>query len=148
MRCTLIAVAAVAVVAVSLAGCPGPEDPCDDKVLYTGGGTDEVLLTMRDAKDRATTNADGPTITAPTPGQKIPASGDAPTFTWDSPLKTAMAAPTLWAPPRTLERPPLFDRVAAAIVPPAYAHEPPVSSDVYLVEIPVDGAQCPVQIVT
>src|ERR1043166_4509036 len=147
MRSTLIAVASVAVVAASLAGCPGPEDPCADKVLYTGGGTDEVLLTMRDAKDRATTNADGPTITAPTPGQQIPATGDAPTFTWESPLKTAMAAPTPWAPPRTLQAPSVLDRLSAALVPKAYAHEPPVSSDVYLVEVPVDGQECPVTIV-
>ena len=139
------AVAPVAVLALGLAACPAPADPCADKVLYTGGGTDEAWATMLDAKAHATTDPQGPTITSPAAAEKLP-KADPPTFTWESPLKVGALSPAEVGKPR--RSPSLLDRISSAVIAPAYAHEPPVSSDVYLVEIPIAGDECPVTVVT
>ena len=141
-----VVVVVLAVVAGAVGGCPAA-DPCADKVVYESGGSDEVLLTMNDAKARATADANSPVITSPAQGQKLPASGPALQITWTSPIKIAssLRAPL---PAHHGHAPGLFDLVASAVIPSARAHEPPVSSDVYVVELAVPEQQCPVTIVT
>ena len=142
----VVAVAALVagIAALAFAGCPAA-DPCAADVLYTGGGTDEVYATMLDAKSRATSDPQGPAITAPTADEKLPAATPA-SFTWTSPIHVASLFPRVA--PHVRHTPSLFDRLTSVVIPSAYAHEPPVSSDVYLVEIAVPGAQCPVTVVT
>lgn len=144
-------VAAVVVTVGFAAACP-PDDPCAaDEPAYGGLGNDEVWLTLRDAKDQATTGGDAATITRPADAAVLPAA-DAPTFEWESPLKIALGLPSPSPPsPSPLFRrtpPTLFDTVGRALIPAARAHLAPVSSDVYLVDILVPGRDCPVSIVT
>lgn len=142
MRNLLVVPALVIVAAV--AGCPA-SDPCGPDVLYAGGGTDEVFATMTDAKTRAKEDPQGPTITSPAANAKLP-KADLPTFTWTSPIHVASLSPMEL--PRVHHKPSLLDFASSVILPSARAHEPPVSSDVYLVEAAIPGAQCPVTVVT
>jgi hypothetical protein len=139
----LVVIPAVLLV-VTAAACPAA-DPCAADVAYAGGGTDEVYATMTDAKTRAKQDPQGATITSPTANEKLP-KADLPTFTWTSPIHVASLFPTEVARPR--HAPSLLDFASSVIIPSARAHEPPVSSDVYLVEAAIPGAQCPVTVVT
>jgi hypothetical protein len=159
----LVVVVSFAVTTAAASGCPeANDDPCapisedaqnaDDgpEASYGGDGNDEVWIALYDAKDRAETTGDVATITVPANDQSFPKDGVAPTFSWESPLKIAAAAAptTLFRPARRslLER--AFDAVTGVAVPRARAHEAPVSSDAYLVEIALPGEQCPATIVT
>lgn len=172
MRVSLIAVAAPSAalaLAVTLAGCPGPADPClpvalsdedeataaGEPAAYGGEGNDEVWLTLYDARDRAGTGADAPVVVKPAAGDAFAATGAPPVLEWESALKIALGpwqrsarpkAPLRGAPRPLLER--VLAAASRAVLPPAHAHLPPVTSDAYLVEVTVPGRQCPVSIVT
>lgn len=150
MRASSLTLAVLAAIALSATGCP-PADPCAaDEPSYGGEGNDEVWLTLKDRKGDATTDGDAPTITAPVAAATLP-KANAPTLEWESPLKIALGPhmpQPLFKPhaPALLER--AFTSLADIAVPKAHAHEAPVSSDVYLVDILVPGRECPVSIVT
>lgn len=135
-----------ALFALVLSGCPA-EDPCAaEEPSYGGLGNDEVWLTLKDAKTRAAHDGDFPTVTSPAADATVP-SANAPTFTWESPLKIAVGLER-GAQPLYRARRSLFDDVRELVIPSAHAHLPPVSSDVYLVDVLVPGRECPVSIVT
>jgi hypothetical protein len=141
----------VAAAALLVGGCPGPADECTEEPAYGGLGNDEVWLTLRDAKDSAQSADDSPTVTSPENGAAFSAAGEAPTISWESPLKLALAPSPGSSGARRLHRrraPSLRDALSATLIPAARAHLPPVSSDAYLVDIVIPGVTCPVSIVT
>ena len=135
---------AVVLALVAAAGCPA-NDPCVREPSYGGAANDEVWLTLKDAKANAQHDGDFATVTSPATDAALPAD-NAPTFTWQSPLKIAVGATT----PQPLYRwhPSPFDELRELVIPRANAHLAPVSSDAYLADILVPGRACPVSIVT
>jgi hypothetical protein len=133
--------------ALAALGCGA--NPCDLEPAYGGDATDEVWHVLDDAKDDAKEGDDAADIERPTAGQAFQASDGPPTFSWTSALKLALAP----AHPPQLRRArsgvdALVDSLANALVPRAFAHEPPITCDAYLVDVTVPGQQCPVQAVT
>jgi len=126
-------------------------DECGEP-QYAGGATDEAWKAILDAYDDAAVgSASAVTITAPLAAAKIPASGAAPTFAWTSPLAAGPVAPRALA----LVPPPshgfttswvtdALDAIGGFFVGSARAHLPPITGDVYYVELKVAGRDCPV----
>jgi hypothetical protein len=116
-------------------------DTCEEPA-FAGSASDEVWRVMLDARAAATTDGDVATFTEPVAGATL-AAASPPTFSWLSPLKVAQALPS--STPAWRPRPKgLVDEVVALVLPPARAHLPPVTSDVYLLEVDVPGRTCPV----
>lgn len=138
-------VVASAVVAGIGTGC-GTEDCSTIEPAYVGDASDEAWRVLLDARADAATTGDIPVFTAPAADGALPA-GTSATFTWESPLRLASAAPAPTpAPARRrpaglLEAP--FRAAMELLVPPAHAHLPPVTGDIYLIEVDVPG-RCPV----
>lgn len=128
------------------ANAEGDEEADDLDVVYGGLGNDEVWLTLYDAKGRAEAGGKAARPLVPAEGQVLP-QGPLPTFEWESELKLALGPerPTPLSRPRA--RSPL-DPLTHLLIPRAYAHLPPVTSDAYLLEIAVPGLACPRSIVT
>ena len=126
-------------------GCA--EDCTAVEPTYAGEATDEAWREMLDARADAVEGGDAATFSAPAADAQVPASSS-PTFAWESPLKVASASrpPRLPRLPGTWRRraPSLFDRVVDVVLPSAHAHEPPITSDVHLLEVDVPGRTCPV----
>lgn len=159
MRFVLVALATTAVL-VPAAGCPADADCApqpaeeegeeaevvDEDVVYGGLGNDEVWLTLYDAKGRAETGGDAANVLVPSAGEVLP--GDAlPTFEWESALRLTLGPSRpepLFGP---AQRSPL-DALTRWLIPNAWAHLPPVTSDAYLLEIGIPGRTCPRSIVT
>jgi hypothetical protein len=131
--------------AFTLAGCPA--DPCALEPAYGGDATDEVWTTLDDATNDATEGGDAAVIESPDDGAALDAA-EPPTFAWSSALKLAYGAQPADARVRRARTPSVIDVLSAALVPRAFAHLPPVTSDAYLVNVSVQGSQCPVQAVT
>jgi hypothetical protein len=147
-RCLLLSSVALAAIATS-AGCAGDCDTVEP--VYAGEATDEAWREMLDARIDADDGADAATFTAPAAGQAVPASAS-PAFAWESPLKVVQAPAPPGAPrpagPWRRRAPSLLDRIVGAVVPSAHAHLPPITSDVYLLEVDVPGRSCPVAALT
>jgi hypothetical protein len=142
-------------------GCS--EDCTTEEPVFAGEATDEAWLEMLDARVDAAEGGDAPTFTAPEADASVPASSS-PTFAWDSPLKlssSSFSSPSLSSSSSSsVQRlptfsgtwrrrsPTWFDRVAAVVLPSAHAHLPPITSDVYLLEVDVPGRTCPVAALT
>lgn len=139
-----VAVPVVLSVLSALSACPAEEDPCGEPA-YGGAASDEAYRTMVDARDNvAEDETQAPAITIPEEGAVLPADGAAPTFAWTSNLAAGLfPAPR---PPAAWRRQPpsILDRLSNALVPKAHAHLPPVTGDIYLVEIAVPERACPV----
>ncbi len=124
----------------------GDDEVQSEFVVYGGDGNDEVWLTLYDAKGRAEAGGKAAQVLVPAAGQALP-SNVAPTFEWESELKLALGphepAPLAPVGPRSILEP-----LTRWLVPSAYAHLPPVTSDAYLLEIAVPGLACPRSIVT
>ncbi len=136
---------AVAAVAFG-AGC---EQDCNDvEPAYAGDATDEAWRALVDGRDTATNGDDAPTFSAPDDGGTFGAD-DNPTFSWDSPLKVATLTPPS-TPREGVRRRGLapFERLSALFIPAAHAHLPPITSDIYLLEVDVPGRTCPVAGIT
>ena len=116
---------------------------------YAGDATDEAWRALIDGRDDAS-DEEAPTFSAPDDGASLGAD-DAPTFSWDSTLKVASTTPTV---PSTtapgVRRAPLspFEHLSALLLPAAHAHLPPITSDIYLLEVDVPGQACPVAGIT
>ena len=152
MRRLRLASVLVSLAVLLLAGCPA--DPCSLEPAYGGDATDEVWSTLNDATNDAEEGGDAATLESPSDGDTLDAAGDAPTFSWSSPLKLAAlgqdagprgapADPRVFRPRRSV-----VDALSAVLIPRAMAHLPPVTSDAYLLNIEVPGKECPVQAVT
>jgi hypothetical protein len=112
-----------AVAFLFFAAACGAGDPCGEP-KYAGNGTDEAWRTMVDARARVTAGgAQAPSFTTPAEGQVLAKAGGPPRIAWSSPLA----------------------RKPAGVRAP---HLPPVTDDVYLVEITVPGQECPVDLLT
>lgn len=124
-------------------GCP-PEDPCGEPSLG-GRASDESYRTMVDARDNAVVDdSDSPVVTTPEGDAVIAATGDAPVFAWSSELSASLAPAPPPAPALTPREASPLDMLSEALIPKALAHLPPVTGDVYLVEIAIPDRQCPV----
>jgi hypothetical protein len=147
MKTTLCAaVACVASVSVYGVGCE--QDCAALEPAYAGAASDEAWRVMLDARADADSGADAATFTVPAADDPLPANTEA-TFSWTSPLKLADArpvAPQLLQPRR--RHTPLFERLATVVFPVAHAHLPPITSDIYLLEVDVPGRTCPVSALT
>lgn len=139
------------------AGCPaevdcapapaeGDDEAADEDVVYGGLGNDEVWLTLYDAKGRAEPGDQAARPLVPAQGQVLPSDG-LPTFEWESDLKLALG-PERPTPLLPGARHSPLDALTRLLIPSAYAHLPPVTSDAYLLEIAVPGLTCPRSIVT
>jgi len=125
-------------------GCGEPQ--------YAGGTTDEAWKAIVDAYDQAAVgSASAVTITQPTADAVIASTGAAPTFAWTSPLAAGPTQPRgiAFAPTHhenVRETSWLDDALAAVggfFVGAARAHLPPITGDVYYVELRVAGRECP-----
>lgn len=128
-----------------VAGCGG-EDCSTIEPAYVGDASDEAWRVLLDGRADAESSGDVPVFTAPAADSALPA-GTSPTFTWESPLRLASASMPTVAParrraPGLLEAP--FSAVSALVFPRAHAHLPPVTGDIYLLEVDVPGRTCPV----
>ncbi len=127
-------------------GCGG-EDCNTIEPAYVGDASDEAWRVLLDARADAASTGDIPVFTAPAADGALPA-GTSPTFSWESPLRLASAPPTPGPaparrrPPGLLEAP--FRAAMELLLPPAHAHLPPVTGDIYLLEVDVPGRTCPV----
>jgi hypothetical protein len=131
---------------ICAAGC---ETDCNTvEPAYAGDSTDEAWRALIDGRAGADDDSDdAPTFSAPDDGGTFDGD-DAPTFSWDSPLKVAMGAPKSSA--QGIRRRPLapFEHLSRLVIPVAHAHLPPITSDVYLLEVDVPGRACPVAGIT
>lgn len=145
MICRHAVVVAAALAASTLgAGC-GSEDCSAIEPAYVGDASDEAWRVLLDARADASSTGDVPVFTAPAADAALPAA-TSPTFSWDSPLRIAAAsaptvAPARRGPPGLLEGP--FRALSALVFPTARAHLPPVTGDIYFLEVDVPG-RCPV----
>jgi hypothetical protein len=140
------------------AGC-SPECTAEEPA-YDGAATDEAWRVMLDARVAAEEGGDAPTFVAPATGEAW-AAGASPAFAWESPLKLTTAPSPSMAPlpstepapssprgPWRRRAPSWLERAWSTLVPSAQAHLPPVTSDLYLLEIEVPGRTCPVAALT
>ena len=125
-------------------------DPCGEPV-YAGRATDEAWHVMLDGYDLATSGSDAATLTSPAASAVVSASGPVPTFAWDSPIA---ALPRVHTPfvvataPRTPPSRSWLDAIGDFFVGRARAHLPPITSDLYYVEIGMPGSDCPLRVLT
>lgn len=141
--------AAIALACTDDAGDNEFEDSCGAP-FYAGTATDEAFQTIVDAYASATDDPQKVVVTVPSEAQVIAASGSAPTFTWTSPL--ALGTPhaserglaVVRKPPARAWLAEAWDAVASFVVGTAHAHLPPITGDIYFIEIKAPGAACPV----
>ena len=118
-------------------GCPEPS--------YGGRASDESFRTMVDARDQAVADeTNAPVVTSPENEALLDSEGAAPTFSWTSALKLSMGPSALPAPATRPRGPSLIDVMSELVIPKAHAHLPPVTGDVYLVEVTWPDRECPV----
>ena len=134
------------VVVVVVAAAAACEQDCDRvEPAYADQASDEVWRVMIDARAAATPGDDAAVLTAPLEGLT---QSDPVSFEWDAPLQTALVLPSSSPSPLsfTARRPQrsFLGALSQAVFPAAHAHEPPVTSDVHLLEIDVPGRTCPV----
>jgi len=140
-----VVVAFALVVPTLGAGCA--EDCNAVEPAYVGDASDEAWRVLLDARADASASGDIPVFTGPAADSDLPA-GTSPTFTWESPLRLASAtttpttAPARRPAPGFLEAP--FRAMSGLLFPVAHAHLPPVTGDIYLLEVDVPGRTCPV----
>jgi hypothetical protein len=129
---------------VALVSCSGSSDPCGEP-LYEGGATDEAWRTMVDGEQRAEVNATkAPTFATPSQGQVFDKSDPAPRFSWASPLAKGPAPQSH----RRDAQHPFLERILSFFVSTAHAHAPPVTGDVYYLQIDIPGQSCPLRVLT
>jgi hypothetical protein len=140
---TVVVVAALA--AAFAAGCDGAGD-CDTvEPVYAGAGTDETWRVMVEARASAK-ESDEVVVTVPAAGAVVQQGDDPPALAWDSDLEISLNEPA--SSTTTRPKPGFFDRLSATVFPVAHAHLPPITSDVYFLEIDVPGRTCPVSALT
>lgn len=143
---------AAALLGLTACGKDEPETVDCGEPLYAGKATDEAWRAMVDAKGAAQDSSRAVTLVSPEEGQTIAASDSAPRFQWTSPLRASLerpgkARPSPEARPRA-ERHSMLAWLGNLLVPTAEAHLPPVTGDLYLVQVQVPGRECPVEVLT
>ncbi|MCC6620226.1 MAG: hypothetical protein IT385_03175 [Deltaproteobacteria bacterium] len=140
---------------IALAACgDDASDPCGEP-LYGGNATDEAWRVMLDAEDEVQVGAaEAVTITSPAAAAILAAEGPAPTLSWTSPIARADGRRGVGATAAArfeARRPPersFWDALAGLFVGSARAHLPPITSDVYLLELATPGRECPWRVLT
>lgn len=121
---------------------------------YGGEGNDEAWRVLLDGRARAEESSD---VEITSPGADEALAKDEPaTIAWTTTLQVAALSPSLspslppsLSTPRSRRPVPgLFDKLSSLVFPVAHAHLPPITSDVYFLEIDVPGRTCPVAAVT
>lgn len=146
MKRALRVVGVVVVFSSAGAGCV---DDCNAvEPAYAGAATDEVWRVMLDARANAEESTDVEVV-VPAAGDEVKQGDDPPAFAWDSTLVAAVELPR-FPDARAHRRRArgLLDDVSALLFPAALAHQPPITSDVYFLEIDVPGRTCPVAALT
>lgn len=127
-------------------GCAAcaPGDCNSTEPTYAGDANDETWRVMLDARGSAD-ESDDVNITSPAEGDTVPA-GEPATLTWTSELEVAALHGRGMTPLPSFRRPRpgLFERLGATLLPVAHAHLPPITSDLYFVEVDVPDRACPV----
>ncbi len=141
--------AACSVVVVGGASACVDEGDCNaSEPEFAGAATDEVWRVMLDARASADETTDVE-ILVPAAGDEVKKGDDPPAFTWDSALVASLELPRFNdAQGRKKRQRGLFDELSSVVFPTALAHQPPITSDVYFLEIDVPGRTCPVAAVT
>jgi len=156
-RFVLSALLLAAPVSQTLSACDGDPaaeeeeftDGCGDP-QYVGSTSDEAWKAIVDAyADAAVGSASAVTITAPAADTKFPASGSEPTFAWTSPIARGPLHPQVLAhAPETRKAMSWLDDALSAVggffVGTAHGHLPPVTGDVYYIELKTAGSACPI----
>jgi len=142
--------------ALALAACDdddhGVDDPCGEPA-YGGAATDEAWESILDQYDTAEVGAvEAVTLTTPAADATLAAGGGPPTFAWTSPIAQGMQRPL--ATPRaapTHDQGWLEGALAALgdfFVGSAHAHLPPITGDLYYIEVKIPGRECAVRALT
>ncbi len=125
------------------------DDGCAEPA-YGGAATDEAWKTMVDAYDAAEVGSPE-AVTVQAPGSAIDAAATTLTLTWTSPIAAGPVRPralALAAPASTDVESSWFDDALDAVggffVGSAHAHLPPITGDIYFVELTVAGTTCPI----
>lgn len=133
------------------AGCSGGDEPGDacGEPTYAEGSTDEAWFSILDAKDRVQKDdTHGAEVTSPTENEALTADAAAPKITWTSTLSASIDSPRLPAGPVPASRTSFAERVLDWVYPAAWAHEPPVTGPMHLLEITIPNRDCPVRVLT
>ncbi len=140
---------ALAVVA-ALVGCGEEAKPeCDTAVA--GTATDEVVRVFADLREFSVDDPAAPKLSVPSAAQTFSADDAAPTFSWSDEL--AVVTPLVprapvGLPPLHAREPGWLESVSHLFIGTAYAHLPPVTGGMYLLEVPLDGEACPSRMLT
>lgn len=124
---------------------PGTE--CGEP-LYGGDATDEAWRTLVDAKDQPADSSQAVTLSAPTAGQSYSTAETPPTWRWTSPLASLLPGSGPAHPAVRGERRSVLAWLGNLVLPTAEAHLPPVTGDIYWVQVTVPGRECPVELLT
>jgi hypothetical protein len=149
-RSRLLLVVAVAAGALNSAGCMTDTSDCASvEPVYAGEATDEAWREMIDARPDATSGGNEVRFLEPADRTSLSAASTV-TFAWSSSLKLSalpVGLSPLWS-PHHRGSPTFLDRLAQTFVPAAHAHLPPITSDLYWLEIDVPSRSCPVSALT
>ena len=145
-------VAALGAAALTHSACVTSSEPqsCNEEPIYAGLATDEAWRVMVDAQGRATADgANAPVIETPSDAQVLSSTEDAPTLRWTSKLQVMLTPAPGDASYSGARRPTSpFDVLTEMLIPTAHAHLPPITGDVYFVELDIPGRPCPWGILT
>ncbi len=125
------------------AGCGMPASSCPSPA-YRGLASDEAYLSMLDAKARAVRgDPQAPVLQTPAQSEIFQAAASPlPTFRWSSPLRAEAPRPYR---PRTRSA---WELARSLVVSDAWAHQPPVTSDLYYLEFSLPDQACPLTVLT
>lgn len=127
------------------AGCDSATE-CGEP-LYAGQATDEVWRALVDARKRPPNASQAATLLSPTQGHVYAANAPPPRWEWTSPLQSTLAprSPGTLASTATPRRERSWSaRLGELLLPTAHAHLPPVTGDMYWLEVSAAGRTCPV----
>lgn len=116
--------------------------------LYAGEATDEAWRSLVDAKGQPADSSQAVTLSAPTAGQSYSTAEGPPTWRWTSPLASLLPAPGPVPFGPRQERRSVLAWLGNLVLPRAEAHLPPVTGDIYWVQVTVPGRSCPVELLT
>lgn len=127
------------------AGCDSGSE-CGEP-LYAAEATDEVWRALVDARKRPPNTSQAVTLLSPTQGQVYAAGASPPRWEWSSPLQSSLSpqAPGALASMAAPRRERSWSAwLGELLLPTAHAHLPPVTGDMYWLEVSTAGRTCPV----
>lgn len=130
---------------LALAAACGEKEPGTEcgEPLYGGEATDEAWRTLVDAQGQPADSSQAVALSAPTAGQTYSTTDAPPTWRWTSPLASLLPSPGPLPARRSV-----LAWLGNLVLPTAEAHLPPITGDIYWVQVTVPGRQCPVEMLT